>query len=180
MGMALVVAMTVAAPAAGASAHEFEFSEIGEITGRALTAQKFEPESGGSAVECNSATPRGVVSASKTEEITIEVDYEACDAFGIGPVAVSRAEYTLNANGWVAVDKTIMIDVPLVGCEISIEPTSNGHLEALSYTPVSKGLRVDAEVAGITDTVRGGSGLCGGPGELTTGTFAGELELEIL
>jgi len=126
-------------------------------------------ETGGSAsVECNRAESTAEAQKAKATTLKVAVKYTQCEVKAFAqkfPAEVSQAKYLFNVNGTSSVENTIVIKVPIAGCEITVTPQSNQGLKAVTYTDVTgqtnKEVEVKAAVEGITQTTKGSAGTCG-------------------
>ena len=165
--LAAVVALA-AVGASSASAAAFT-STGGPIEGTSTTTQVFTFN--GLSVECNAARSVGTATAPTMSELRLEQAFSECKAvFGIlGKVnlEMSLVKVGLTANQTLDFLNTVTINVPLVGCHLTIAPQGPLSSVALSSWPVAV-----SSLTGITYTSSGG--LCGTSG--TNGTFSGTTE----
>jgi hypothetical protein len=125
-------------------------------------------ETGGAgSVECSRAVSKGVATQMKASTIKIDVKYEGCEVKFLGshPATVTQAKYLFQAKGKTSVENTIKIEVPEVGCKITVEPESAGgknkELGTVTYTNLIGDVEVKAAVEGITQKTEGSESLCG-------------------
>ncbi|HEX5853887.1 MAG TPA: hypothetical protein VFY36_12445 [Solirubrobacteraceae bacterium] len=118
--------------------------------------------------------------AMTTKSVTIVGIYTSCIANGIVTAEVSPAEYTISADGSVAiVGKPIVVTVPELGCSLKIESgPPNNNLRLLLFLNKTKAILVHVEVGKIASLASGG--LCGTAGELKPeGTYRGLLLVSV-
>ncbi len=175
--VALALGATLMLSALGvaeASAHEFVASKIGKIKGRGTTAQVYKTSAG--SIECAASTYSGEMTAVRQESADIDLLLTSCTAFG-HTAEVSQSLELLDSAGAVSIKSTILIKVPVAGCEIKMEPiVANQGLEGVVYKNSAGKILVESKVSGITYTSSGG--LCGESGTKGSHTGSSELELE--
>jgi hypothetical protein len=190
MGLAVVAVLALSAVAASAaSAEEFEASETGTLSGKAVNTQVFKTGSAAT-VECTKLDVLGTVAAGelKGSKKEISVDYLNCVVKGIGGSAtVTLSDYTFFVTpNKVSVLKAIKISASAAGVECEVEVESGQTLGTgageIVYKNKGKNLEVEAKVTGIkSEITKSNSGLfCGTVGtKNTTGTYTGTSEIEL-
>lgn len=192
IGLAVFAVLAFSAVAASAAAaEEFEASEAGTLSGKALNTQKFKTGAPAE-VECTTATPAGTVESGKLKvpSILISVDYLGCSVKGLGgSVTISLVDYTFfapNPNPLVSILHLITIEAGALGVECTITVISGQSLGSgsgqLTYVQKGKNLELESKVSGIESeiTKSNSSLLCGTVGEKsTTGTYTGNDEVEL-
>lgn len=156
---------------ANVSAQQFHASTTGKLLGKQLGNQVFE--TGAGTVTCTTAASTGTATALLVLTQLIETKYSNCTAFGFAEVKINTAKYLFSAdNGQVTLDNTILIEVPLGGCSVSVPPQA---LKQVVYDNSNKKIIELSKVTGIQST--GSGGLCGGTN--TVGTYTGNNQLEL-
>jgi|GEM_PF-5782663 len=134
-------------------------------------------------IECASEKGSGSNSGEeKSERAFAAATYEGCKAAGFKAVKITPALYTYRANGTMAVESAIVatLEPALVGkCEITVNPTGNKELKAVTYSNNIPGITTKAAVEGITYEVKEteAGGVCGKTGG-SNGTYKGETKTE--
>lgn len=171
-----------------ASGAEFEFSEAGTISGKALNTQKFKTGSPAE-VECTGVSPSGSVEAGKLggKSLALTTTYSGCDVNSLGgSTTVSSADYTLFGAPLLSVLKEISIEAGALGVECTILVISGQSLGSksgeITYVQKGKNLELEFKVTKIeSEITKSNSSLfCGTVGEKSTkGTYEGNDELEL-
>lgn len=171
LGLGLVTVLVFSiAMTASASAAEFLSSKPEALLAENVSTQVFKTDQGN--VECGKVNILAGTTALKSTDQLALVDYENCKAFG-APAEISTAHYLFLANGEVHVLKLIHINVPLVGCLISVGIQKTNKV---TYKTNGKNLLLEPEVSGISYTAASG---CIPSGSATDGTYKGHLEVMI-
>jgi hypothetical protein len=158
--------------AANASATEFVFSKTGALKGSALTAQKFTTAVG--SWSCSKSKMSGNVTTLKTAVQKVTVQFEGCVLLGSFGLAVSPAEYELNANGSFKLLKEFTMSTAGEECLLGF-PAQAGSIFKYANKPAGK---LEIESA-ITKMVSWGGGVACSYSEESRGTLAGKALLEL-
>lgn len=181
-GLAIVAVLALGAvTATAASAEEFIASKTGKLKGHALTTQKFKT-GGGATVNCTEASSSGEVKELKSLTQEITVIYSKCTIAGTIVAEVSLADYLFMVSPtFVKVLNIITINVPSVGCHITVEPTGNEDLTAVTYKNNSGKIIEETAVTKITSTSSAKTvaeeEVCGKSS--IEGTYTGNNEIEL-
>ncbi len=169
-----VCAVSVAVASSASAATEFHASKTGELKGTQLNTQKFKTNGG--TVECTKAATSGTVTTLLAQRQLVTVEYTGCTAFGLA-ATVSLAKFVLDAtNGSSAVENSIVINVPVGACTVTVSPSGNGTLKAITYKNSAGKIIEESAVTGITYTSSGG--VCGTSG--ANGTYTGTNDVELV
>jgi hypothetical protein len=175
-GLALVASFAMSAvlsTPALAVEHFFNATQATKLTDKnpAGNEHVFTTKPGGTQVKCKEETSKGEAVAGKQKTNVEEVTYKSCTALGFpATVKPENIKYEFSAEGWVSLQTTVTIEVPLAGCHVTVKAPQN-ELKEVSYTNLAGGkLEVTANVKNISSEGSGGS--CGGAS--TEGTYTGK------
>ncbi len=171
LGMTLVAVLAFSGVA---SAHSFVAEKAGAVTRVKNTTQVFKTGSG-PAVECTAdAVSNANAVAGKQLTLAADVSYSSCTVTEIlkFEATVTTAKYTFNADGTANLNNTIVIKVPIAGCNITVKPQNT--LKTLTYKNTGKNVIVEPNVSGIVS--EGSGGECG-TGVTNKGTYTGTTEV---
>jgi hypothetical protein len=143
---ALVLALS-AAPAAAATAHEFNATAMGKLTLKATGIARFKNIAG--LVECKQQklASGDAVLASKTLQLTIE--YSGCTAFGLA-ATISPGRYELNAEGSSSLLNTVTAKA--LACVVTFPSAKNKGLGTVKYVQTGKEIELVQGLSGITSS----------------------------
>lgn len=168
--MALAIA---AVPAASASAHNFQVSATGEFAGTQTSNQVFTPGPGASPIICHQASSAGTLISTTYEVLPFTYAFSGCtipSLFNAG-VEASPANIVIWANGKVALENTVTLGAPSLGCSVTIPPQEWSGAVGYTNVLVKSTKEVEASIT-LTGVTGHGTGLCG-PSTFTEGTFTG-------
>jgi hypothetical protein len=177
-GLAIAAMLVLGVFAGSAEAHLFLWSGAVPSLVLALSenTQIFQAEAGGAEVKCTMAKFHGKIVSARSLTQVLTGLYTGCVGPLSAPATVTGVEYEFNADETVSViNKIITISIPAAGCEIVVGPQSNLHAVKYTLDPNSgdKALLVNANAVSISNTIKGGGGLCGAEGHHTNGTDSG-------
>jgi hypothetical protein len=149
---------------ASAVAHEFNATEMGKLTLKAVGIARFRNVAG--AVECKKEQliTGDAALSSKTQHATIE--YTGCTAFGLA-AGLSPAKYEFNAEGTASLLNTVT--AKSLSCLITFPSAKNQSLHTVKYLQTGKQLQVEQDLTGITSV---GVGAGCSYAEESNGTFS--------
>lgn len=186
-GIALLVAVSVGAcstSVASAAGLEFVYSKAGTITGHQLHAQTFRL---GTDITCTEATTSGELKSGeyRRHELLLSVAYAKCHtSFATATVSTARYDWLLPPA--VRLENAITIHSSALGAYCTFVISGGQSLGAnageVEYENKSGKLVVKNDLSDISYEVTESNvpKLCGSAGEkFTSGTFTGELEVEL-
>lgn len=178
IGVAVLAACALSvAVVAQASASTFSASAVGALILDNLIGANHRFSTDGGVVECSKVKSHGITTALSSLTQVETVIYTGCNAFG-STVTVSPAEYRFSADNTTSVLNTIVVTSSVGKCTVTVSPFNNQNLSKILYVTDpsnSNALNIKAEVSGISYLASAGGGICGPPGELTNGTYSGEV-----
>lgn len=164
VGLAVVAICAMSAmAAASAVAHEFNATEMGNITSKSLQTQVFHTAAGN--VECTAVKVVEGVAVLKSATQTATVQYEKCKAFGL-TATVSPAKYEFQANGSVKLLGSITIKA--TECLVTV-PTGQ-VVGPVSFRNNGKLVEIVPSVKNITSS---GTGTACSYASESVGTYVG-------
>jgi hypothetical protein len=151
LGLAAIACLGLAL-AATASASEFFAKTVPvEIKATSVGSSAFGLPGASSPITCASVTGEGKLTKSPVNHFNETVKYSKCSDFGAFAVNISNGYYNVQSNGSTSLENTISMKIPLSGCELTLEPTSNKSLTKLVYTNTKSEIEVKAVVSAITE-----------------------------
>jgi hypothetical protein len=175
IGMTLVSMLALSGVA---SAHVFESTVTGNIKAVKNGTQVFKTlPTGGTPVECTKVTvTKGTAQSGAQLHILAEIFYSGCTVTAFKFEAkITTAKYLFSADLLAALENTISITVPIANCAITVKPQD---LWTVKYLNSGNNIIVDPEVTGILSEASGGE--CGTTGHMSTGTYTGSTEVEVV
>jgi hypothetical protein len=175
-----LVAMLAVNVSGAMAAHTFLATTLGTVKGKNLNTQVFKSTAVN--FECKSVKSTGQLVAMSAKTQIVHTTYSRCSTAGMA-VAVTEAEFQLNAEGSVSLLNNVVVTINTGGCSLKLAAASNSSLKTVKYAATGKHLRVATELIGISYQSSGPEGtesLCGkGSVKASNGSYLGEVEYEL-
>jgi hypothetical protein len=171
IGMTLVAMLAMSGVA---SAHFFNAEKAGSVT-RVTNKTQIFTAGGSIPVECTTDKVTNS-NASIGNQLTLKADvsYSGCTVTAFKFAAtVTTAKYLFSADETANLENTIVISVPVAGCDITVKAQNN--LGVIKYKTNKKDIIVEPNVKSIKS--EGSGGECG-TGASSNGTYTGTTEVE--
>jgi hypothetical protein len=172
----LAVVSVLAVVPATSSAAQFNWSEQGTFSSKALGPQVLNLAGGSwGSVRCGAAAGSGTHASTQVAYLDLKVTYSNCSAFGFAGPKVSPVTYRYYADGRVDILTPLTIEVSTY-CTMKIEPHNN--LTAVQYANNGGKLKIENAISGIAHTSSGPAAGVVCPPSSSNGTLTGLNELE--
>lgn len=170
---ALLAVSAVAASAA--SAHEFELSTTGELSGKQTVNQVFVTPDG--TITCAEDSLKGIFNELNFKRIDLKDEYAKCTS-PLGVTTVSATEYELLAEQELKILKVITIKAKSIGLECVITIPVQGPLNPVTYVNAGNHIEARAKVTKLKSSATGT--LCTHYTNNETGELAGNNTVELV
>jgi hypothetical protein len=173
MGMTLVAVLAFSGVA---SAHLFSSTVTGSVTRVTNGNQTFNTGGNQSVVCTTDKVSNSTATSGNVLSLTADISYSGCTVTVLGikfEATVTTAKYLISADLLANLTNTVVIKVPVAGCDITIKPQNT--LKAMKYKNTGKNVVVEPNVTSIKS--EGSGGECGGAS--STGTYTGNTEVSV-